>query len=123
MSINGISLNIFRGGDYLMEWINSLIGYANEHGVNPIIFLVIYFGSTPFLLIPIFYLAKMVKNKASRSSGKFISLVSIVSAAWLAPYLYVLICGRGINPIIIVIILIFAVFTLIRYLKKKLRPK
>jgi Trk-type K+ transport system membrane component len=106
-----------------MDFINSLIEYAKDYGVNPIIFLVVYFGSTPFLLIPVYFLLKMAKEKKLKCNKKSLFLIAIVAAAWFAPYLYVILYSRGVNPIILFFIAVIAVITFIRYLKKKLKPK
>ena len=106
-----------------MTFINNLIGYANEYNVNPIIFLLIYFGSTPFLLVPIYFLLKMAKEQKIKGSKKALFLIAIIAAAWFAPYVYIFLYSKGVSPIILYLIAVIAVVTFIRYLKKKLRPK
>jgi uncharacterized membrane protein len=75
----------------------SLIQYAQNHNVNPTIFLIIYVASIPFFYYPLFRIKKFYeerKDKNKLSRDVFTSIM-INGLAWAAPYLYVIIWGKS----------------------------
>lgn len=106
----------------IVDFIKNLGEYASSHGVNPLIFLAIYFGSTPFILIPTYKLARIAIGKDGNRS-KFISLLTILASGWLAPYLYILIAGRGVSYSILIGVLAIGIVTLIVHIRKKILSK
>lgn len=106
--------------DLVADFVKGLTIYANQHGVNPIIFLVIYFGSTPFILLPIYFLGKEAVKKESRRT---ILLIGILIFGVLMPYLYIVIFGRDINILIRILVIGVALISVIRVLSKKVGIK
>lgn len=107
--------------EWIMNFINDLVNQAQSYNVDPLTFIVIYFGTTPFLLIPLYYLGRIALKKTDKKY--FFPLLTTLILAFLAPYMYVLLFGRGINIFIKIAIILFAFFALFRYLDKKLNIK
>ena len=99
-------------------FISDLYATAKSFGVDPLIFVVVYFGTTPFLLIPLYYIGRIALKKTDKRY--FLPLVTILIIAFLAPYFYIILFGDGINIYIKIGVITFAILTLLRYLNKKL---
>lgn len=103
---------------YICNFVSDLYTTAIGYGVNPLIFVILYFGTTPFLLVPLYFLGRIALKKTNKKY--FYPLISVLILAFLAPYSYVLLFGRGINIYIKICIILFAIITLLKYLDKKL---
>lgn len=102
---------------YVIDFLGELINYAKSFNVDPIVFIIIYFGTTPFILIPVYFLGRIAMKKTDK---KYFSLLLVILIlAILAPYLYVLVFGVGINIAVKLGIIFIALLSLIRFLEKK----
>ncbi len=111
-----------------MEWFNRVIlGWVREtmnaahahYGVNPLIFIIIYFASVPFFYYSIF---RMVRALAKKLQTEIMIWSMIFLAATAAPFIYVLLFGRNLPWWVYVIIGLLigqGVYSLIRKLTKK----
>jgi len=107
--------------EYILGLINDLSGYANSFNVNPVVFLVIYFGTTPFILVPVYFLGRIAAKKTDKKY--FWPLMIVLILAIVAPYLYIVVFGQGINIFIKLVVIAIAIISLIRLLSKKLNIK
>jgi hypothetical protein len=80
--------------EYILSQIDALLRIARDHyGVNPIIFLAIYFTCTPVFYYSIF---RTLRAIAKKLSGETMLWSAIFMAATVAPFLYVILFGRNI---------------------------
>ena len=106
--------------DYILSQINALSNNAREtYGVNPVIFIVIY-----FICVPIFYysLIRTLRAVARKLGNEILLWSAIFLGATVAPFLYVLLFGRNIPWWVYGIIFVLigqGVLSLILKLKKK----
>ncbi len=79
--------------DALLSQIDSLMRQAREnYGVDPVVFLVIYFASVPFFYYSLF---RMVRALARRLRDEVVLWSTIFLCATVAPFVYVLLFGRN----------------------------
>ncbi len=104
----------------VLDWIGRQMETAREsYGVNPVVFLVIFFGASPVFYYSIYRLVRSLAAKRVNEAGLW-SMLLLASTA--APYLYVLVAGRNLPwwvYIIIGLILAQGVWSLVRRLVKK----
>lgn len=102
----------------MSEFLVNLSNYAKGFNLDPIVFLIIYFGTTPFILIPPFFLGKIAMKKLDKKY--FVPLLTTFVVAFILPYLYVIVFGTGINIFVKIAVIIIAAFLLFRSLSKRL---
>ncbi len=112
----------------MIEWFNRVVlGWVQEtmnaaranYGVNPVIFIIIYFASVPVFYYSIF---RMVRALAKKLQTEIMIWSMIFLAATAAPFIYVLLFGRNLPWWVYVIIGLLigqGVYSLIRKLTKK----
>jgi hypothetical protein len=100
----------------IMDYLQNLFSYSIDHGVNPYFFITIYIVSFPFYYLPLFKFKKYVKEIKSKSTdtaslatlkGDLIKYIIINRLAWAAPYIYVLIWGRGLPLLFVSLIYVY----------------
>ena len=75
--------------------LNDLYVYANNHGVNPQIFILIYLISIPFFYYPFIKIKSALRDKNKNNlKSSIISGIIVISLAWASPYLYIVIFGK-----------------------------
>lgn len=80
--------------NFIISQIDSLFRTARDYyGVNPIIFLVIYFGCTPVFYYSLF---RTLRAVAKKISGEIMLWSAVFMAVTIAPFLYVILFGRNI---------------------------
>jgi fatty acid desaturase len=111
-----------------MEWISRVVvgGVAevmsaarSRYGVDPIIFLVIYFGSVPFFYYSIF---RMARAMLQRRQNDIITWSTVFLASTVAPFLYVLFFGRNLPwwvYLVVALLIGQGVYSLVRRLRRK----
>lgn len=104
--------------NYILDFVRDLMDYASGFNLNPAVFLIVYFGTTPFILVPVYFLGRIAAKKTDKKY--FLPLIITLVLAIVAPYLYVIVFGKGINIFIKLAVFTIAVLSLIRYLSKKL---
>jgi hypothetical protein len=80
--------------NYLLSQIQGLMDTAQRtYGVNPVVFLVIY-----FLCAPVFYYSifRTLRALARKASSELLIWSTVFLAATVAPFVYVLLFGHGI---------------------------
>lgn len=98
------------------EWFVNL---SDKHGVNPVIFAVIYFGAMPFFWMSLAWLVKSIKDKTS-------PVLPIISTGFffISAYLYVIIFGRNVPWWVYLFIVLLVGFSAVSTWKKvKLKVK
>ena len=106
--------------DYIISQMETLSREAREtYGVNPVIFLSIYFIS-----VPIFYysLIRSLRAVAKKLESEIMLWSAVFLCATIAPFLYVLAFGRNIPwwvYILIAVVVGQGVFSFIKKLGKK----
>lgn len=112
----------------MIEWINRVVlgeigrlmqGARDNYGVDPIVFIVIYFASVPFFYFSIY---RMVRALAKRKQQEIMVWSMVFLGATAAPFLYVLFFGRNLPWWVYVVIAGLigqGVYSLIRKLRKK----
>ena len=104
----------------VLSWIAQQMDAAREiYGVNPVVFLALFFGASPLFYYAIY---RMVRAAAKKSLNEVTlwSMIFLLSTA--APYLYVLVAGKNLPwwvYIVIGLLLAQAVWSLIRRLRSK----
>lgn len=89
---------------------------AMQYGVNPIIFLILYFGTIP----PYIYAWAKLIISIKRKSKQAWTWGIVVLGIFLLPYLYVMIWGRNLPAHVYVILVFLVVLVGLRaYLKYK----
>lgn len=73
---------------------------AMQYGVNPIIFLILYFGTIP----PYIYAWVKLIISIKRKSRQTLTWAIVVLGIFLIPYLYVLVWGKNLPPYVYVIL-------------------
>jgi fatty acid desaturase len=89
----------------------------DQYGVNPAIFLVIYFMSVPFFYYSLFRIVQAVAKKRGKEA---LVWGTVFLCATLAPFIYVLFFGRNLPWWvygIIAILIGYGIFSLIRRLR------
>ena len=76
--------------EWLGGWISSARDLAGRYDVDPIIFLIIYFGAIPFFWLGT---AWIIRSARRRHSVMWPALFT--GFCFVSPYLYVLLFGRG----------------------------
>jgi hypothetical protein len=78
---------------FVLAWIEGLARDARDtYGVDPIVFVLIY-----LVCAPVFYysLFRMIRAAAVRRANEAVFWSSVFLCAVVAPFLYVLVCGRN----------------------------
>ena len=97
------------------EWFLSL---GAEHGVDPIVFGLIYVGAIPFFIVSVAWLIRNLRRRRSIVAPMLCASFCFVSA-----YLYLAIAGRNIPVwvyLFIAGIVAFGVYSTIRKIKRTL---
>jgi len=104
----------------IVAWVAKQMAAAQEtYGVNPVVFLIILFGSSPVFYYSIYRMGRALAKKHLNEISLW-SMIFLLSTA--APYLYVLVAGRNLPWWVYIIIgLLFGqvVWSLVRRLRKK----
>ncbi len=107
----------------VLDWVGRQMETARmQYGVNPLVFLIIFFGASPVFYYSIFRMVRALATKRVNEAALW-SMVFLASTA--APYLYVLVAGHNLPwwvYIIIGLILAQGVWSLVRRLRKKPQP-
>jgi hypothetical protein len=78
--------------EFVLSQIQRLMQAARDnYGVDPVVFLVIYLGSAPFFYYSLF---RMIRALAHKRRTEIMLWSSVLLCATVAPFLYVLFCGR-----------------------------
>ena len=76
--------------DWLLGWISDTRELAARYEVDPLVFLVIYFGAIPFFWLGTAWLIRAARRRRS------VIWPALFTAFWfVSPYLYVLLFGRN----------------------------
>lgn len=103
---------------HILDWARGIMDTARlTYGVNPIVFLILLTGCSPFFYFSIYRLVRSIAKKNGREIGIW-SAVFLVSTA--TPYLYVMIFGKNL-PIWVYGILALLIGQGVISLIKKLR--
>jgi hypothetical protein len=79
--------------DFILSQIRELMQAARGiYGVDPVIFLVIYFASMPFFYYSLF---RMIRALAQKRGMQIMLWSAVFLCATVAPFLYVLFFGRN----------------------------
>jgi hypothetical protein len=112
----------------MIEWFNRVVlgeigrlmqGARDTYGVDPVVFIVIYFVSVPFFYFSIY---RMVRALAKRRQQEILVWCMVFLGATAAPFLYVLFFGHNLPWWVYVVIAALigqGVWSLIRRLRKK----
>jgi hypothetical protein len=104
----------------ILAWVTRQMEAAREnYGVNPVVFLVLLFGSSPVFYYSIYRMVRALAKKHLNEVTLW-SMIFLLSTA--APYLYVLVAGRNLPwwvYIIIGLLFVQGVWSLVRRLRKK----
>ena len=105
--------------EYIISQINNISKAAQDnYGVNPVVFLIIYLGCTPFFYYSLFQTIRAVKKK---QGNKIMLWSAIFLCVTIAPFIYVLLFGKNIPWWvygIIIILISQAILSLIMKLRK-----
>jgi hypothetical protein len=105
---------------YILTQILGLMKAARDsYGVDPVVFLIIYFASMPFFYYSLF---RMFRAIALERGMEITLWISVFLAATVAPYLYVLIFGRNLPGWVYVFIVLLigqGVFALVMRLRRR----
>ncbi len=101
--------------EYLQNWLRQI---ENNHGVNPVIFTIIYFaGVIPFWL-SIYKIINAIKNRNYRKAVTFGLVLGIVI---IAPFTYVATFGHNLPAwfwIIAAAIILYSAYTVLRRIRQ-----
>ena len=104
--------------EFILSQIRELMQAARDiYGVDPVIFLVIYFASMPFFYYSLF---RMIRALAQKRGMEIMLWSSVFLCATVAPFLYVLFFGRNLPWWVYGIIALLigqGVFSLVRKLR------
>ncbi len=112
----------------MIEWFNRVVlgeigrlmqGARETYGVDPVVFIVIYFVSVPFFYFSIY---RMVRALAKKRQQEILVWSMVFLGATAAPFLYVLFFGRNLPWWVYVVIAALigqGVWSLVRKLRKK----
>ncbi|HSV56161.1 MAG TPA: hypothetical protein VLH39_03525 [Magnetospirillaceae bacterium] len=104
----------------ILRWARGVMDSArHDHGVDPLVFLVIFLAASPVFYYSLFRLVRALARREQRGKGLW-SAVFLVSTA--APYLYVLAFGRNLPVWVYGVLALLAVqcaWSLARTLKGK----
>ncbi len=104
---------------YLLSQVQSLMQTAREtYGVNPVIFLVLYLGCTPFWYYSIF---RTLRAVASRSSNAIMLWSAVFLVATVLPFIYVMAFGRNIPwwvYALIAVLVVQGLYSLVRKIRQ-----
>ncbi len=105
---------------FILSKIEALMQTARDnYNVDPVIFLILYFGSAPFFYYSLF---RLIRALAKRGGNEVLLWSTIFLGANVTPFLYVLLFGRNIPWWvygIIVLLIGQGVFVLVRKLRIK----
>lgn len=107
----------------VIDYLKSLAIYADQHNVNPKVFVLIYL----FSFIPFYY--PIIKTrviydvfregwKSGLIAKKIIGAIIINRLAWVAPYVYVLVFGRNLPRWLIILIVLYLIIGLTYFIYK-----
>jgi len=103
----------------VLGWVQGVMQSARaNYGVDPLVFIIIYFASVPFFYYSLF---RMVRALARKLKNEIMLWSTIFLAATVAPFLYVLFFGRNLPWWVYAIIALLigqGVYSLIRKLTK-----
>ncbi len=103
---------------FFKEWFLSL---GEKYNVNPFIFGGIYLGAVPFFFLPLYWLIKNIRNKAS-----VVLPVLCTGLFFISAYLYLIIVGRNIPLwvyVFIGIMLVYGIYSTVTKVKEKTKNK
>ncbi len=107
---------------YLQAQIQSLMQTARDtYGVDPIIFLVLYFGCVPFWYYSLF---RTIRALARRSGNAILLWSAVFLAANVIPFLYVMLFGRNLPWWVyglIAVLIGMGLFSLVRKIRESPR--
>ena len=105
----------------IINFVTHLMDFAMSYNLNPIIFLIIYFGSGIFIIPSIHILIKIGRKKLN----KRYTLLAILFLAigWFMPYIYVVFWGQNIDLWIKIVIVLAASVAIIPYYRRKVKSK
>lgn len=101
--------------EFLHNWLRQV---RTEHGVNPVIFAIIYFsGIVPFWL-SIYNILSAIGNKRYRQAGTFGVILGIVV---IAPFIYVALFGHDLPVwfwIVALVVIAYTVHSVVARVKR-----
>ncbi len=104
---------------YLLSQVQSLMQTAREtYGVNPVIFLILYFGSVPLWYYSLF---RTIKAAAARSANLAMLWSALFLVATVLPFVYVMLFGHNIPwwvYALIAVLVVQGLFSLVRRLRQ-----
>jgi fatty acid desaturase len=110
--------------EFVVSHVHEILRQArDQYGVNPVVFLVIYFGSAPFFYYSLF---RMVRALAKKRGKEVLLWSTVFLCATVAPFIYVLFFGRNLPWWIygiIALLIGYGIFSLIRKLRKTNKAK
>lgn len=104
--------------EFIVAKFNEITKQAtDQYGVNPAIFLVIYFVSVPFFYYSLFHVVRALARKRGKEA---LVWGAVFLCATIAPFMYVLFFGRNLPWWvygIIALLIGYGIFSLIRKLR------
>lgn len=105
---------------FLLSQLQSLMQTAREtYGVNPIVFLVLYLGCTPFWYYSLF---RTLRAAATRNTNTLMFWSAVFLAATVIPFVYVMAFGHNIPwwvYALIAVLIAQGIFSLIRKIRQR----
>jgi hypothetical protein len=104
----------------VLGWVREMMRAARaNYGVDPVVFLIIYFASVPFFYFSIF---RMIRALARKLRNEIMIWSAVFLASTAAPFIYVLFFGRNLPWWVYAVIGLLigqGVYSLVRKLTKK----
>ena len=104
---------------YLLAQVQSLMRTAREtYGVNPVVFLVLYFACVPVWYYSLF---RTIRAAAARSANAILLWSAIFLLSTVLPFVYVMLFGRNIPWWVYVLIAVLigqGLFSLVRKVRQ-----
>lgn len=103
------------------EFLQSASAYAVDHGVDPMVFIVLYIVSIPLYYFPILKIKTIYDDRKNKKSVFRVLAGAIIlnRFAWALPYLYILISGKNLPTTLKVVLLLYMVAGVIFFVVKK----
>jgi peptidoglycan/LPS O-acetylase OafA/YrhL len=101
------------------ESIDWILRLGDDHGVDPLVYAVIWVGSLPFFLLSLGWLVQRLRRRR-----EFVLPLTVTSFFFLAPTLYVFVAGRDLPAWVYALLVGLAVvgaITTARRVRRRLR--